>query len=157
MPCSVKCERAMGLLVGVAAAFSIALAMSIGATAQQVPACQDVPRLERTWTAAWRSPGIAPARDDRALGDVTADRWFGNGNWYPVDGTNQTMCGVLRDWTVYKGAPITPHEVDVHPYLTPSLDFGYLIADLPAASRRNMYLCDIYSGNAPCVWGCVSR
>jgi hypothetical protein len=59
----------MGLLVGVAAAFSIALAMSISATAQQLPSCQDVPRIERAWTAAWRSFGIAPARDDRVLGD----------------------------------------------------------------------------------------
>lgn len=156
MPSEINQERATGFLVRVAAAMSIAFVMSISVTAQQVPACQDVPRLERTWTSAWRSLGIAPARNDAPLGDITAERWFGNGNWYPVDGTNQTMCGVLRDWTVYKGAPITPHEVDVHPYLTPSRDFGYLIADLPSASFNNTYRCKVGSGTARCVWGEVT-
>lgn len=157
MPPEIDQERATGFLARVAAAMSIACVMSISATAQQLPSCQEVPRLERAWGSAWRSLGIAPARDDRALGDVTADRYFGNGNWYPVDGTNQTMCGVLRDWTVYNGRLTTPHELDVHPYLTPSIDFGYLITDLPAASFTNTYLCDIGSGKkAPCVWGEVT-
>ena len=42
---------------------------------------------------------------------------------------------VNGDWSVYKGGFITALEMDVHPCVIPSLDFGHVIADLPATSR----------------------
>jgi hypothetical protein len=147
----------MRIAISVGLAVSVATFASRFVGAQQTPPpCNDTPGLAATWALAWRSLGIGPAKGDRPLGDAAAKRWFGSGNWYPVDGTDQTMCGILRDWSVYNGEPFTPHELDIHPYLTPSREFAYLIEDLPLAAHRNTETCQTSAGSAPCVWGEVT-
>jgi hypothetical protein len=127
------------------------------AAQQQPPPCADNPDLDRAWSAAWSSLGLQPSPPRMPLGDVAAKRWFGEGNWYPVDGANQTMCGTLRDWSVYDGRAVTPHELDVHPYISPSSDFRFLIEDLPDVARGNTFVCRLGNGTGvPCLWGEVT-
>jgi hypothetical protein len=122
------------------------------------PPCQKTPELDRLWTAANQSLGIVPGRGIETVGDRAAVRWFGGRNWFPVDGRQHVLCGRLADWSLFNGAPFTPHERDLHPYIVPGdgfedgEGFRHFVTDLPLSSRDNVRDCD----NRSCLYGEVT-
>jgi hypothetical protein len=131
-------------------AVSMALVVvAASATQEQLPSCSAVPGVRQAWHEAWRALGLV-RQTPASLGDRSAVRWFGTANWYPVDGRETTICGRLRDWSLYDG---TDAELDIHPHITPGPDFAFAFADLPARARQSIRKCGLGGNPTPCMYG----
>ncbi len=118
--------------------------------AQTLPPCTLA--QSESWDRAWRALGVIVDDPSATISNRSAERFFGAGNWYPLDGSKHAVCGIAKKWSLYVGAPVTPSELDAHPYIVLSQDFERFIRSLPYRSRRLLEECD----GAPCVWGEVT-
>jgi hypothetical protein len=106
------------------------------------------------WTTAWASMGVATDNQDDILGTRSA-RKFGLSNWYPVDGSKHSICGVMDRWSLFYGQPWFPNERDVHIHVIPSKTFDFALANLPLPARRDLDTCNGSSGTS-CIFGEVT-
>jgi len=104
------------------------------------------------WERASQSLGIAARDGAEGLSNAPAKRFDIFRNWYPLEGSKQTVCGVLDRWTLYNGSPATRGELDIHPHIIPGRPFEWIVQDLPNRSQVSLESC----GGAPCIWGEVT-
>ena len=111
---------------------------------------QDDGAVQQRWQHAWSSLGITIDDESDELGSRSAERWFGLGNWYPVDGLRHVACGTLDHWSLYGGLG---KELDTHAYFRLDPARRYLLDDLPVRSRKDV--CSEGNGQpgVPCLFG----
>jgi hypothetical protein len=105
------------------------------ALAVDVSIWQDDGVVQKRWQHAWSSLGITIDDEFDELGSRSAERWFGLGNWYPVDGLRHVACGTLDHWSLYGGLG---KELDTHAYFRLNSTTRYLLDDLPIRSRKDV-------------------
>jgi hypothetical protein len=120
------------------------------ASAQMPPAC--TAEQTEAWARAAQALGVATRDQSETLSNTRAKRFDIFRNWYPLDGSKQTVCGVLDRWTLYNGSPFTRGELDLHPHIIPGQPFEWIVQDVPNQSQVSLETCN----GAPCIWGEVT-
>lgn len=126
-------------------AIGMGWARPVPAVAQPLQAC--TPEQQATWQEAWKVLGVGVDDTARGLGSRSAERYFGRGNWFPLDGEKAVVCGVAQGWSLYPGL-LPDSEMDAHLHVVPGGPFSHLISDLPATARDAIDRC----GEHPCLW-----